>query len=331
MNSLRQMGLEQAIRRVASPIHSFSLAARGRRLGVCLDQQGAAIGRDVLDSMLLDHAAMHGAVVRQNSVATLVESSNDGCTIGLADREGSEEISAAVVIVADGLAGNFLPRDGRWESRTAKGSYFGVGTRLPPGTAGALCEPGTIAMRCGCAGYFGAVLLNDGSVDVAAALSPEKTKQLGGPGAAVRQLALESGSPEYADVLATARWRGTPLLTRRRIVEAPGIFVVGDAAGYVEPFTGEGMSWGLAAGLAVARHADASLTRAYQLGAWTNEWKRLADRRRVACRATAIALRSPTLIAVSIRIANAIPAAAHALTSVVSGPWRMNVPERVRA
>lgn len=325
------MGLEDAVRRVASPIHSFSLAAQGHRMNVCLDQQGAAIGRDVLDSMLLDHAVAHGAVVRQNSLATLIESSARGCRISVADSDGSSEISAAVVVAADGLAGSFLPRDQRWESHVATNSYFGVGSRLPPGTASSLCEPGTIAMRCGVAGYFGAVLLSDGSVEVAAALSPEKTKRLGGPGAAVRQLALESGSPEHADLLSKARWRGTPLLTRRRQVEAPGVFVVGDAAGYVEPFTGEGMSWGLAAGLAVANHAQASLAGSYQRGDWAKEWKSLVDRRRMACRATAIALRSPTLIAVSIRIANAIPAAANALTSVVSGPWRLNVPERVRA
>ena len=325
------MGLEQAVRRVSAPIHSFSLAARGRRLGVQLDQQGVAIGRDVLDSMLLDHAVAHGAVARHNAGATLIESSAQGCRIDLADRDELEEVSAAVVIVADGLAGTFLTRDGHWQSRTARGSHFGVGTRLAPGCAESLCKPGTIAMHCGGAGYFGAVLLNDGSVDVAAALSPEKTKQLGGPGAAIRQLALESGSPESAELLAQARWKGTPLLTRRRSAEGPSIFVVGDAAGYVEPFTGEGMSWGLAAGLAVARHAKASLTRSYQAGEWTREWKDLAERRRLACRATAIALRSPTLIAASIAIANAIPAAANALASVVSGPWRIGGSEPVRA
>jgi len=331
MNSLRRMGLEQAVRRASAPIHSFSLAARGRRLRVHLDQQGVAIGRDVLDSMLLDHAVAHGAVARLNAGATLVESSAHGCRFDLSHCEGLEEIFATVVIVADGLAGTFLPRDDNWESRTAKGSHFGVGTRLAPGCAESLCKPGTIAMHCGGAGYFGAVLLNDGSVDVAAALSPEKTKQLGGPGAAIRQLATESGSPEFAEVLAHAKWRGTPLLTRRRGVEGPGIFVVGDAAGYVEPFTGEGMSWGLAAGLAVARHAKASLCRSYSAGDWSRDWTDLAERRRLACRATAIALRSPALIAASIAIANAIPAAANTLASIVSGPWRVGGSEPVRA
>lgn len=186
-------------------------------------------------------------------------------------------------------------------------------------------------MRCGSAGYFGAVQLSDGSIDVAAALSPEKTRRLGGPGRAVRQLAIESGASADADALERARWRGTPLLTRRRNVESDRIFVIGDAAGYVEPFTGEGMSWGLAAGLAVARHAHARLKRTYRSGEWTREWERLARGRRSACRATALALRSPTLVAAAIVVANAMPSVAAALSGAIGGPWRSGGSEPSRA
>ena len=44
--------------------------------------------------------------------------------------------------------------------------------------------------------------------------------------------------------LAGAEWRGTPLLTRRESrLAANRLFLLGDAAGYAEPFTGEGMTW----------------------------------------------------------------------------------------
>jgi len=281
--------------------------------------------------MLLDHAVTHGAVARQNASATLLESSADGCRIGVTGHDSTAQLTARVVIVADGLAGTFLPRDGQWESRAANNSHFGVGARLEAGLAQSLCEPGVIAMHCGGAGYFGAVRLGDGSVDIAAALSPEQTRKFGGPGRTIRQLACEAGSEAHADLLAQARWRGTPLLTRRRQVEGENIFVVGDAAGYVEPFTGEGMSWGLAAGLAVARHAKAALAHVYKDGEWTREWKQLAERRRAACRATALALRSPTLIAASISLANTIPAAANLFSSVISGPWRFGGSETAHA
>lgn len=331
MSSLRQMGLEQSVRRVSSPIRSFSLAARNRVLRVDLDDQGAAIGRDVLDVMLLDHAIARGAIAQRNATGSLIESSEQGCRLSISRCGFTEEVAAGVVVVADGLAGSFLPRDSHWESRLARRSYFGVAARIAPGDANGLCDPGTIAMRCGGAGYFGAVALHDGSIDVAAALCPEKTKQLGGPGAAIRQVALQSGASEHVDLLAETRWRGTPLLTRRRNVEAAGIFVAGDAAGYVEPFTGEGMSWGLAAGLAVARHVKAALAQEYRAGEWTRGWRLLAERRRAACRATAIALRSPTLIAASISLANAIPAVANVFSSAISGPWRFGGSEPVRA
>lgn len=331
MVSLRRMGLEQAIRRVSSPINSFSLAARGRQLNIALAEQGVAIGRDVLDSMLLEHAVATGAVAWTGAGANLRESGDDGCQIEVTTDAESKTIHARNVIVSDGLAGTFLPRDEEWDARVAPGSYFGVGTRLAPGLGKALCESGTIAMRCGQAGYFGAVRLSDGSIDVAAALSPEKTKELGGPGRVIQGLAVESGLAAEGDVLANARWRGTPLLTRRRCVEKPGIFVIGDAAGYVEPFTGEGMSWALAAGLAVANHAQASVSGAYRMGDWTRKWKLLAERRRIACRATALALRRPMLVAASIAIANALPAAANIVASVVSGPWHFSGTETVRA
>ena len=41
-------------------------------------------------------------------------------------------------------------------------------------------------------------------------------------------------------------WRGTPILTRRSVrLIHERVFVLGDAAGYVEPFTGEGMAWAI--------------------------------------------------------------------------------------
>ena len=47
--------------------------------------------------------------------------------------------------------------------------------------------------------------------------------------------------------------KGTAPLTRRTTpIAEERLFLLGDAAGYVEPFTGEGIAWALVAGLAVA-------------------------------------------------------------------------------
>ena len=48
-------------------------------------------------------------------------------------------------------------------------------------------------------------------------------------------------------------WKGTPELTRRPVrLGAERLFAVGDAGGYVEPFTGEGVLWALSGARALA-------------------------------------------------------------------------------
>ena len=57
-------------------------------------------------------------------------------------------------------------------------------------------------------------------------------------------------------------WHGTPPLTSRPgRVAAERLFVIGDASGYVEPFSGEGMATALETALAVAPLADRSSAR----------------------------------------------------------------------
>lgn len=74
----------------------------------------------------------------------------------------------------------------------------------------------------------------------------------GGLGRAAARLVREAGWPA-PELFAELSWRGTPALTRRRTrISEERVFVLGDAAGYVEPFTGEGMAWALASGAAVA-------------------------------------------------------------------------------
>jgi flavin-dependent dehydrogenase len=64
------------------------------------------------------------------------------------------------------------------------------------------------------------------------------------------------------DGLAEAGWRGTPPLTRsRRRLAHHRLFVVGDSAGYVEPFTGEGVSWAIQAAVLLSSHVLDALER----------------------------------------------------------------------
>jgi flavin-dependent dehydrogenase len=80
------------------------------------------------------------------------------------------------------------------------------------------------------------------------------------------------------------------------------VLVLGDAAGYVEPFTGEGIAWALASAVAVAPLAaeaagrwDPAVGRA-----WAVRYRRAVTGRQRVCRLVARALRHPRLVRAAI-------------------------------
>ena len=94
-------------------------------------------------------------------------------------------------------------------------------------------------------GYCGVVLLEDGRVDIAAAVDTSAVSQAS-PTDLLQTLLAKTGLGPLP--LHTVRVRGTPPLTHRRRLTQGRVFRVGDAACYVEPFTGEGIGWALTSG-----------------------------------------------------------------------------------
>jgi flavin-dependent dehydrogenase len=100
------------------------------------------------------------------------------------------------------------------------------------------------------------------------------------------------------------------------------VFLLGDAAGYVEPFTGEGIAWALASGRAIAPLALRAIARwdprlARQ---WDVLHHRLVRRRQVVCRAAAAALHRPWLAHLGFAALHGLPAAAGPLVRYVNAP-----------
>ena len=92
-------------------------------------------------------------------------------------------------------------------------------------------------MVVGPRGYLGRLRLGDGRVNWAAAVDPDFVRSHGGIFNALRRI-WQVSDLDPAE-LPDEGWKGTPRLTRCRPVQEGSIFLVGDAAGFVEPITGE--------------------------------------------------------------------------------------------
>jgi flavin-dependent dehydrogenase len=258
----------------------------------------------------------------------------DGASPGRHSHDGSRAVdltgpdgvahraAARVVLAADGLGGRSLARLGN-RRRVAHGSRVGLGCVIDRPVADGLNDfaAGAIGMAVGAGGYVGTVRTETGSLNVAAAVDPSSLRAGGGPAAAVAGLLRAAGFP-VPDALAEVRWHGTVPLTGRPVaVAGRRLFVLGDAAGYVEPFTGEGIAWALGSARAVAplalravRGWDDSMIRG-----WTALHRRRVRHRQWACRAIAAGLRHPGLVRPVLGFLTSHPALATRVVRAVGG------------
>jgi flavin-dependent dehydrogenase len=194
-----------------------------------------------------------------------------------------------------------------------------VSARVVAEDAPAFFTPGTIHMATGRGGYVGLVRLEDGRLDIAAALDPALVKSAGGVGHAADGILKSVGWPaDFAEL----PWKGTLALTRTpRAISGDRWFAVGDAAGYVEPFTGEGMAWAVASAAALAPIAargvnwDDTLIRE-----WERTHARVVGRRQRVCRVVAKALRHPVVTGVAVRTLAALPFLSRPVVALLNRP-----------
>lgn len=298
-----------------------TLLQAARRAGVHVDQPAeACIVRDRL-------ADGGGVWVRRRTAG---------------DRSWRDGERFDLVVIATGLSGRFETSDHDskighpvlpWRQPPA--GPMGVAVHLPADSVWAKrwrIDPGAIQMICSDVGYVGIVRLPGGGLDVAAALDlRRRPKSPGRAGAAAkrqgRPKTLLGGPPwiepllrlvQGAGVLPAgegaddasfddwcrrqAVWMATPPLRRARCPGRDRVVAIGDAMRYVEPLTGEGMTWGIESGLAVAdcwaewwsgATGRRGAARSHDFGSvWTARAESLQSSRRKTCDRVTRALRN---------------------------------------
>jgi flavin-dependent dehydrogenase len=289
---LRQLDVEEVLtEQAAVPLRHWRAAAAGTRLSASLPD-GWALSRTRFDEALLARVLARGGNVWQPATAKLVGVARD--RIELSVRGSAAEaahVYADHVVLACGLSGAAVDRWLPW--KTAPRGPIGVGANFASAAAG--YEPGIIYMACARGGYVGVVRLEDGMLDVAAALYCPAERQTPGRslGRQLRDILRDAGLPPI-DELEAVQWKGTPRLQRQRLPGRGRLLASGDACGYVEPFTGEGMAWAMQTGVLAAESILESVRGGYDAGElYTGRYRRQLSRRKLTCRLLTASLRRP--------------------------------------
>lgn len=320
--TLERVGLGARVAALGgAPLQTLRLGSGGRWMDVGLPG-GVAVSRGALDSMLAAVAVDAGVSFTDRTAAQLEHLATGDelhrVTLVGARFNASVVVETRVVVVADGLAGRALAGWDGFDARVDEGARVGVGAILPA-DACAVGE-GVVQLACGDGGYVGLVRLCDGRIDLAAAVDAELVRFSGGPSGAVMRVLAGCEAPPV-EGLEQAAWRGAPCLTRRRgRLAGRRLFIVGDAAGYVEPFTGEGIAWALVGGEAVAELAVMAVngwSPALE-NAWERRHRALVRDRQWVCRAAAALLRRPRLLSSVLQVAALRPALVRPLVKRVN-------------
>ncbi|MFO1095646.1 MAG: FAD-dependent monooxygenase, partial [Planctomycetaceae bacterium] len=260
-----------------------------------------------MDAAIVQAAIAAGAHFLPETPAFVEEVSHDRRSVRLETGSGPQKIAARVVIAASGLSGRSVAHLPGFESHESPTSRIGVEATLAefPIEYG----PGVIFMAAGATGYVGLTRVEDGRLNVAAAVDAAAVREAGSPGAACLAILTEAGFPA-SPAMQAAEWRGTAKLTRSTSRQAAErLFLVGDAIGYIEPFTGEGMAWAMSGAVEAAALVERGAA------AWTDdlisEWERryraLVTRRQWVCRSLAIGLRRPRLVRAAVPVLQRLP------------------------
>jgi geranylgeranyl reductase family protein len=260
MGVVAQLGAAQSV----GGVRVFMRGRGSREFLYPTDVHGLVVPRYTLDELICRRAVEAGAELREGVVVKrLLRDGGTVCGVEATDGTNTFPLHAPVVIAADG-ASSALASDAGLRARgemgfAIRGYYAGIDglddlleIHLP------LLD---VTDRYLLPSYGWVFPTGSGTANVGVGLFRREH------GANVRQMmeqfvtTLRRDDRRFAGARACGAWRGAPLrfdFTPDRCA-APGLLLVGDAAGLVSPFTGEGIGYALQSGKLAAQTVDDAL------------------------------------------------------------------------
>jgi menaquinone-9 beta-reductase len=220
--------------------------------------------RSTLDPALVALAAHEGATVRRGCSVVGVETVSAGARLRIRDGSREQHLAARVVVGADGIR-SIVARSMGVARRARLPARIGLTYHLAEDTTDPRRDARIHLFRDG---YVGIAPVPGERLNIGIVLGASWRERLAGQGAAGVANAVVAGIPPTPED--PASWRhGTPCeppagafpighrVSRR---SGPGWLLIGDAAGFLDPFTGEGLHRALVsaelAAAAVAAHLE---------------------------------------------------------------------------
>ena len=242
VDALERLGLLDAVRAVSAPLRGVRLVPPGALPATLpFARASLACARDALDAVLLDAAIAAGANVERARVEELVFD-EDHCTgVRVRTEEGAlEERRARVVAGADGI-GSVVARKLALTKPQRRSGRYAVGGHY----AGFGAFDEHVEMYVGGGAYFALNPLSHIHANVMVVVPKERLTEWSrdvdaGVGGAAAALGRGVRSFEGATRVGPRVSIG-PLAHDVRRASVPGALLVGDAAGFLDPFTGQGV------------------------------------------------------------------------------------------
>ncbi len=292
-------------------LSSYCVRAPGGRQVELELPGGHAVSRQGMDLVLAQHAIDAGAEYMDQTMLAVRPSDGRASVRELSTGDGTQ-MTASLVVVASGLGASGLGGRASSDKRNVTGhpkvnrqneviiesdSRIGLGAQWQLSHPDSSLSRGKIYMAVGDSGYVGLVVTENNTINLAAAIDRSAVQQ--SSPAEVCQRILKDCDWNFGSALHEVKFHGTPTMTRRRkIAGEHRLFYTGDASGYVEPFTGEGMAWAVRGGMAVVGWSDEAIKhwRDELPEAWTGQLQELLGPQQRYCRWIARLLRHPRLV-----------------------------------
>jgi flavin-dependent dehydrogenase len=324
VDALGRLGVLAAVREVSSALRGVRLVPPGAPpVALAFARPALACARDVLDAVLLDAAVAAGASLERARVDELIVENGRCAGVRVRTAEGGlEERRAQIVVGADGL-GSVVARKLGLTKPVRRGARYAVGGHYE----GFGSFDGHVEMYVGGGAYFALNPLSELRANVMVVVPKDRLAAWSrdvdaGVGGAAD--ALGRGVRSFAGAVRLGpRVSIGPLAHDVRRPTVPGALLVGDAAGFLDPFTGQGIFLALTGAERAAEAIVASLhDRSAEAAAFAaySRWRTgdVAWRRRL-CATVALLVDVPPLARrAAVRLAR-FPDVAATLVDVLAG------------